>query len=111
MSGVVGKMEGAGCQDFMLTERGSTFGYGNLVVDFRSIPRIQRLGAPVCFDATHSVQLPGGQGDRSGGEREFVATLASAAVRRHRESTNRQALAVASIAFAVLWVMAARKPA
>ena len=52
----------------------------NLVVDFRSLPRMRSLGMPVCFDATHSVQLPGGQGDRSGGEREFIAPLARAAV-------------------------------
>jgi 2-dehydro-3-deoxyphosphooctonate aldolase (KDO 8-P synthase) len=64
----------------MLTERGSTFGYNNLVVDFRSLPRMRALGVPVCFDATHSVQLPGGQGDASGGEREFIAHLARAAV-------------------------------
>jgi 2-dehydro-3-deoxyphosphooctonate aldolase (KDO 8-P synthase) len=64
----------------MLTERGATFGYNNLVVDFRSLPRMRALGVPVCFDATHSVQLPGGRGDVSGGEREFIAHLARAAV-------------------------------
>jgi 2-dehydro-3-deoxyphosphooctonate aldolase (KDO 8-P synthase) len=64
----------------MITERGTSFGYNNLVVDFRGLPRMRSLGYPVCFDATHSVQLPGGEGSRSGGEREFVATLARAAV-------------------------------
>jgi 2-dehydro-3-deoxyphosphooctonate aldolase (KDO 8-P synthase) len=64
----------------MLTERGATFGYNNLVVDFRSLPRMRGLGVPVCFDATHSVQLPGGRGDVSGGEREFIGHLARAAV-------------------------------
>jgi 2-dehydro-3-deoxyphosphooctonate aldolase (KDO 8-P synthase) len=64
----------------MITERGTSFGYHNLVVDFRSLPRLRALGLPVCFDATHAVQLPGGLGDRSGGEREFIAPLARAAV-------------------------------
>jgi 2-dehydro-3-deoxyphosphooctonate aldolase (KDO 8-P synthase) len=77
---VADKVRSTGNRNVMITERGSSFGYGNLVVDFRSIPRVQALGLPVCFDATHSVQLPGGQGDRSGGEREFIATLARAAV-------------------------------
>jgi 2-dehydro-3-deoxyphosphooctonate aldolase (KDO 8-P synthase) len=63
-----------------LTERGSTFGYNNLVVDFRSIPIMARTGFPVVFDATHSVQLPGGLGRASGGQREFVPVLARAAV-------------------------------
>jgi len=77
---VAAKVRSTGNANVMITERGATFGYGNLVVDFRSVPRLQALDLPVCFDATHSVQLPGGQGDRSGGEREFVATLARAAV-------------------------------
>ncbi len=64
----------------LLTERGSCFGYNNLVVDMRSIPTMRQTGCPVVFDATHSVQLPGGQGDKSGGERHFIPTLASAAV-------------------------------
>jgi 2-dehydro-3-deoxyphosphooctonate aldolase (KDO 8-P synthase) len=77
---ILGKVRSTGNEDVMLTERGTTFGYNNLVVDFRSIARMRALGAPVCFDATHAVQLPGGQGGASGGEREFVATLARAAV-------------------------------
>jgi 2-dehydro-3-deoxyphosphooctonate aldolase (KDO 8-P synthase) len=77
---VVEKIRSTGNQKIMLTERGTSFGYNNLVVDFRSLPRMRALGVPVCFDATHSVQLPGGQGSRSGGEREFVAHLARAAV-------------------------------
>jgi 2-dehydro-3-deoxyphosphooctonate aldolase (KDO 8-P synthase) len=77
---VVEKVREAGNPNVMITERGATFGYNNLVVDFRSIPRLRSLGVPVCFDATHSVQLPGGQGAASGGERAFVAPLARAAV-------------------------------
>ena len=64
----------------MLCERGATFGYNNLVSDMRSLPIMAETGCPVVFDATHSVQLPGGQGDRSGGERRFVPVLARAAV-------------------------------
>jgi 2-dehydro-3-deoxyphosphooctonate aldolase (KDO 8-P synthase) len=64
----------------MITERGVMFGYNNLVVDFRSIPIMQRTGCPVVFDATHSVQLPGGAGDRSDGQRDFAPLLARAAV-------------------------------
>lgn len=63
-----------------ITERGTTFGYNNLVADMRSIPIMKGFGWPVIFDATHSVQLPGGAGDRSGGEREFAPVLAKAAV-------------------------------
>jgi 2-dehydro-3-deoxyphosphooctonate aldolase (KDO 8-P synthase) len=63
-----------------LTERGSSFGYNTLVVDFRGLPQMQALGCPVIFDATHAVQQPGGQGTTSGGQREFVAPLARAAV-------------------------------
>ena len=63
-----------------LTERGSSFGYNNLVVDFRSLPQLKQLNCPVIFDATHSVQQPGGMGSKSGGQREFVAPLARAAV-------------------------------
>ena len=65
---------------FLLCERGATFGYNNLVSDMRSLPIMAETGCPVVFDATHSVQLPGGQGDRSGGERRFVPVLARAAV-------------------------------
>ncbi len=77
---IADKIRSTGNDQIMITERGSTFGYGNLVVDFRSIAIIRQSGLPVCFDATHSVQLPGGEGDHSGGQREFIATLARAAV-------------------------------
>ena len=80
MINVVEKVRSAGSQDLLLTERGTSFGYNNLVVDFRGLPIMRDLGYPVVFDATHSVQLPGGQGDRSGGERQYVQALARAAV-------------------------------
>ena len=80
MAQAVAKVRGAGNDNVMVTERGATFGYNNLVVDYRGLPRMSALGVPVCFDATHSVQLPGGRGDASGGEREFIAPLARAAV-------------------------------
>jgi 2-dehydro-3-deoxyphosphooctonate aldolase (KDO 8-P synthase) len=80
MRNVVGKLEEVGNRRLLLTERGSSFGYGNLVSDLRSIPLMQDLGCPVIFDATHSVQMPGGQGDRSGGDRRLVPYLARAAV-------------------------------
>ena len=76
----VAKVREAGNANVMVTERGVTFGYNNLVVDFRALPRMRTIPVPVCFDATHSVQLPGGQGHASGGEREFIAPLARAAV-------------------------------
>jgi 2-dehydro-3-deoxyphosphooctonate aldolase (KDO 8-P synthase) len=76
----VAKVRDAGNENVMITERGVSFGYNNLVVDFRALPRMQQMEVPVCFDATHSVQLPGGQGHASGGEREFIAPLARAAV-------------------------------
>jgi len=76
----VAKVKEAGNANVMVTERGVTFGYNNLVVDFRSLPRMRAIPVPVCFDATHSIQLPGGQGHASGGEREFIAPLARAAV-------------------------------
>ncbi len=79
MSNVVKKLEEGGTQKIILTERGSSFGFNNLVVDMRSLPIMKRLGYPVIFDATHSVQLPGGAGTVSAGQREFVAPLASAA--------------------------------
>jgi 2-dehydro-3-deoxyphosphooctonate aldolase (KDO 8-P synthase) len=79
MRGSVEKIRGIGFDDIWLTERGSTFGYNNLVVDFRSLAIMRRTGCPVIFDATHSVQLPGGQGMSSGGQREFVPYLARAA--------------------------------
>lgn len=77
MKNVVEKLNG--CQ-IILTERGSCFGYNNLVCDMRSIPLMQQLGHPVCFDASHAVQLPGGLGTSSGGQREFILPLAKAAV-------------------------------
>src|SRR5947199_304041 len=80
MANVVQKIEAAGNRRIFLTERGASFGYNNLVTDFRSLPIMRRLGYPVIFDATHSVQLPGGAGTRSSGQREFVAPLARAAV-------------------------------
>ncbi len=79
MSNVVKKLEEAGTHRILLTERGVSFGYHNLVVDMRAFPIMRRLGYPVIFDATHSVQLPGGEGTRSGGQREFVPHLVSAA--------------------------------
>jgi 2-dehydro-3-deoxyphosphooctonate aldolase (KDO 8-P synthase) len=71
---------GVADDQFMVCERGTSFGYNNLVVDMRSLVLMRQTGCPVVFDATHSVQLPGGLGDRSGGQREFVRPLASAAV-------------------------------
>lgn len=76
----VEKIAAVGNENILLTERGTTFGYHNLVVDFRSLPLLSSLGYPVIFDATHSVQLPGGGGGSSGGNREFVPVLAKAAV-------------------------------
>jgi 2-dehydro-3-deoxyphosphooctonate aldolase (KDO 8-P synthase) len=80
MRNVAGKMEEVGNRRLLLTERGVTFGYNTLVSDMRSIPWMQDLGYPVIFDATHSVQMPGGAGDKSGGDRRMVAYLARAAV-------------------------------
>ena len=80
MRNVVAKLTGGGCRDVLLTERGVSFGYNTLVSDMRALPILKRTGAPVIFDATHSVQQPGGQGTSSGGEREFVPVLARAAV-------------------------------
>ena len=79
MKHVVTKIEESGHHNIMVTERGTTFGYNNLVVDFRSLPQMRSLGYPVVFDATHSVQMPGGKGSSSGGQREFVPYLARAA--------------------------------
>jgi 2-dehydro-3-deoxyphosphooctonate aldolase (KDO 8-P synthase) len=80
MINVVEKVRASGSEDLLLTERGTSFGYNNLIVDFRGLPIMRAFGYPVIFDATHSVQLPGGQGDRSGGERQYVQALARAAV-------------------------------
>lgn len=79
MKNVVKKLEEVGCRRILLTERGSSFGYQTLVNDFRAIPQMQEYGYPVIFDATHSVQSPGGAGDRSGGDRRMVPYLARAA--------------------------------
>ncbi len=80
MKHVVAKVREAGGEHLLLTERGTTFGYGMLVNDMRSIPWMQELGCPVIFDATHSVQMPGGLGNRTGGDRRMVPYLARAAV-------------------------------
>jgi len=80
MKNVVEKVENAGCRRLLLTERGTTFGYNNLVADMRSLPIMRAFGYPVIFDATHSVQAPGGAGDRSGGDARFAPVLARAAV-------------------------------
>ncbi len=80
MAHAVKKVESASNENILLTERGVSFGYNNLVVDMRSIMMMRQIGYPVVFDATHSVQLPGGQGDSSGGQREFIFTLSKAAI-------------------------------
>jgi 2-dehydro-3-deoxyphosphooctonate aldolase (KDO 8-P synthase) len=80
MENAVNKMRGVGGRKIMLVERGASFGYNNLVVDMRSLPVMRSFGCPVIFDATHSVQLPGGAGGCSGGQRQFIATLSKAAV-------------------------------
>ena len=80
MANVVAKITGAGNPNVLVTERGASFGYNTLVSDMRALPVLAQTGAPVIFDATHSVQQPGGQGTSSGGQREFVGVLARAAV-------------------------------
>ena len=80
MAQVVKKLRDVGVDNLWLTERGSSFGYNTLVVDYRGLPQMQELACPVIFDATHSVQQPGGRGTSTGGQREFVAPLARAAV-------------------------------
>ncbi|BCG88577.1 MULTISPECIES: 3-deoxy-8-phosphooctulonate synthase [unclassified Mesorhizobium] len=80
MKNVVAKITGSGNANVLTTERGASFGYNTLVSDMRALPIMAEIGAPVIFDATHSVQQPGGQGGSSGGERRFVETLARAAV-------------------------------
>lgn len=80
MGNIVEKLRSTQNEAILLTERGTTFGYNNLVVDFRSLQSMRELGYPVVFDATHSVQLPGGEGTRSGGERKYVPALARGAV-------------------------------
>jgi 2-dehydro-3-deoxyphosphooctonate aldolase (KDO 8-P synthase) len=80
MGNVAEKVASSGNQNIILTERGASFGYNNLVVDMRAFPVLQKFGYPVVYDVTHSVQLPGGQGDASGGQPEFIETLARAGV-------------------------------
>jgi len=79
MENIVSKLRHSGCDNILLTERGASFGYRNLIVDFRSLYTMRSFGCPVIFDGTHSVQLPGGKGTCSGGEREFVFPLVRAA--------------------------------
>ena len=80
MEHVVKKLQSTTCKKIILTDRGTSFGYRNLVSDMRSIPILKKLGCLVCFDASHSVQLPGGMGHQSGGEKEFIPTLSKAAL-------------------------------
>ena len=80
MSNVVNKLRDFGAKNIIVTERGSSFGYNALVVDYRSLPQMREFGCPIVFDVTHSVQQPGGLGTTSGGQREFAAALARAAV-------------------------------
>ena len=80
MKSLIKKVEDSGNKNIMVTDRGTTFGYNNLVVDFRGIPIMKEFGYPVVFDATHSVQLPGANGTSSGGDRRFVPTLAKSAM-------------------------------
>ena len=80
MKSLVKKVEDSGNKQIMLTDRGVTFGYNNLVSDFRAIPIMKEFGYPVVFDATHSVQLPGGLGESSAGERKYVPILAKSAI-------------------------------
>jgi 2-dehydro-3-deoxyphosphooctonate aldolase (KDO 8-P synthase) len=80
VANIIEKAKAAGNDNIMITERGASFGYNNLVFDVRSLPIIRDMGYPVIFDATHSVQLPGGQGTSSGGQRDMVKYLARAAV-------------------------------
>ena len=80
MKNIIKKLDAFDCRDILLTDRGTQFGYNNLVADMRSIPIMQELGYPVIFDATHSAQLPGGKGETTGGMRSMIPTLAKAAV-------------------------------
>jgi 2-dehydro-3-deoxyphosphooctonate aldolase (KDO 8-P synthase) len=77
---IVDKLQNAGCEKILLTERGTSFGYNNLVVDFRSFPIMRSFGVPVVFDVTHSLQLPGGLGKATGGQSEYIENLARAGV-------------------------------
>ena len=80
MKNVVTKLEESGCKNILLTDRGTQFGYNNLVADMRAIPLMQEFGYPVIFDATHSAQLPGGDGSTTAGMRDLIPTLAKSAV-------------------------------
>lgn len=80
MKGIIEKVLSTGNDNILLTDRGTSFGYNNLVSDMRAIPIMQKFGYPVCFDAAHSVMLPGSEGGSSGGQREFIPTLAKAAI-------------------------------
>jgi 2-dehydro-3-deoxyphosphooctonate aldolase (KDO 8-P synthase) len=80
MGNVIKKLEDSGNKNIMITERGASFGYNTLVSDMRALPIMAKFGYPVVFDATHSVQQPGGMGEKSGGQREFVPFLARAAI-------------------------------
>jgi 2-dehydro-3-deoxyphosphooctonate aldolase (KDO 8-P synthase) len=80
MKNVIAKLTSAGNPNVLVTERGASFGYNTLVSDMRALPIMAKFGAPIVFDATHSVQQPGGQGDKTGGDREMVPYLARAAV-------------------------------
>ena len=80
MKNVLGKLNESGNANILMTERGTSFGYNTLVNDFRGLPEMAAMGAPIVFDATHSVQQPGGQGGSTGGQREYVAVLARAAI-------------------------------
>jgi len=80
VANIIGKIQSAGNENILITERGASFGYNNLVFDVRALPIMRAMGYPVIFDATHSVQLPGGMGTSSGGQRDMVPYLARAAV-------------------------------
>jgi 2-dehydro-3-deoxyphosphooctonate aldolase (KDO 8-P synthase) len=80
MANVIKKIEESGNKNILITERGASFGYNTLVSDMRALPIMSKFGFPIVFDATHSVQQPGGMGEKSGGQREFVPYLARAAI-------------------------------
>ena len=80
MANVIKKIEDSGNKNILITERGASFGYNTLVSDMRALPIMSKFGFPIVFDATHSVQQPGGMGEKSGGQREFVPHLARAAI-------------------------------
>ena len=80
MANVIKKLEDSGNKNILITERGVSFGYNTLISDMRALPIMSKFGFPIVFDATHSVQQPGGMGDKSGGQREFVPYLARAAI-------------------------------